>query len=116
MVLPANGIKRVVALIAYGATTLSVLGGGVAFVDTRYAKADDVKAIRQDLQCFARETKLNHLKTRELFLVQEESRLEVQRTRGGLTPIEIQRYNELLAEHGNLQSERKRLDAMPGCP
>ena len=116
MMLPANGAKRVMALVAYAATTLSVLGGGVVFVDTRYAKADDVKAIRQDLQCFGRETKLAHLKTRELFLVQEESRLEVQREKARLTPIEIQRYNELLAEHGNLQSERKRLDAMPGCP
>lgn len=116
MVLPANGIKRIVALIAYGATTLSVLGSGVVFVDTRYAKADDVKAIRQDLQCFSRDTKLAHLKTRELFIVQEETRLEVQRQRTSLTPIEIQRYNELLAEHGNLQSERKRLDVLPGCP
>ena len=116
MFLPANGIRRVLGIVTYGLGLIGMLGGAAIAIDARYAKADDLKAIRQDIQCYSRDTKLNHLKTRELFLVQEESRLEVQRTKNGLTAIETQRYNELLADHGQLQAERRRLDAQPGCP
>lgn len=113
--LPANGSKRLVALATYAITSFSTLGGVALWVDARYAKADEVAQLRSDIRCLARDVKLGQLRTREALIIQETTALEVARQSRRLSQLELQRANDLAAEHGQLLSERRQLETMKDC-
>ena len=114
--LPPNGVKRTMALVAYGATTLAALSAGASYVDGRYAKSAELGQIHQEIRCIARDLKVEQLQTREILLVNDQTSLEVARQSRTLTPGEIQTYNRNAAELGDVQSTLKSLREQSGCP
>ena len=112
----SNGLKRVMTLVAYGATTLSVLAGAAVWVDTHYAKAADVQAIQQDVRCLSRDLRLGQLRTHQLLLARELAEVEAARRHRALSAIEIQRAGDLLLELQHIDETQKMLQVMRDCP
>ena len=114
--LPATGVPRILALLGYALGLVGILLSAGATIDARYAKASDVQAIREDLKCASRDIRLSNLHVREAILRQEAAALETARRQRALTSLEIQRYNDVLSEYGQLQGRQKRLEELAGCP
>ena len=114
--LPATRLPRLLALIGYALGLLGILLSVGATIDARYAKAEDVQAIRQDLKCASRDIRLSNLRVQEAILRQEAAALETARRQRTLTGLELQRYNDVLNEYGQLQGRQKRLEELAGCP
>jgi hypothetical protein len=127
LALPANGLKRILALGAYAVTIFTTLVGGgfkaSSWIDQRndqrYAKRDELGTVRQDvkdIKCTGLALKLGQLRTQEILLVNQQTQMELARRTRLLTSTEVQLYGENVRELDAIAQQRKAFTERRECP
>ncbi len=121
--LPSKGLRRVLALIGYVVAILGTVSTGSVWVGSKLAWASDIAAINKTMMlmtdtmtCNSYKRDKGEIETRELILTGHKSQLDAMRQANiRLTPVEIQRYNDVTLALGQLADSRRTLKGAEAC-